>query len=198
MSRAVSIAVDLVAIVVLSYGIYFRRHCRRDMLFAYLALNAGVLGVTSALDTATVGAGLGLGLFGVLSIIRLRSTELTQAEVAYYFVALAMGLLGGLTLDPTWLGSVLIGVIVAMVWVADHPALLGGFRQQVVTLDRACPDEGELITQLEELLGATVHRVVVERVDLVRDTTTVDVRYRLPARPAEQPEQRDRERIGAR
>lgn len=195
MSRALSIAVDVTAIIVLAYGIYFRRHCRRDMLFAYLALNAGVLGVTAALDTATVGAGLGLGLFGVLSIIRLRSTELTQAEVAYSFVSLAMGLLGGLTLEPTWLGPVLIGVIVAIVWAADHPRLLGGYRQQVVTLDRAHPDETELVTHLEELLGATVHRVVVERVDLVKDTTTVDVRYRLPVDGAARA---TRERIGAR
>ncbi len=194
MSRALSITVDVVAIVVLSYGVYFRRHCRRDMLFAYLALNAGVLGVTTALDTATVGAGLGLGLFGVLSIIRLRSTELTQAEVAYYFVALAMGLLGGLTLEPTWLGPVLIGLVLAVVWVADHPRLLGGYRQQIVTLDRAYPDERELVTHLEQLLGGTVQRVVVERVDLVKDTTTVDVRYRLPAGATAQPV---RERIGA-
>jgi len=194
MSRTLSIAVDVVAIVVLAYGVYFRRHYRRDMLFAYLALNAGVLGVTSALDTATVGAGLGLGLFGVLSIIRLRSNLLTQAEVAYYFVALAMGLLGGLTLDPTWLGPLLIGLIVAVVWAADHPRLLGGYRQQIVTLDRAYPDEHELVTHLEELLRATVHRVVVERVDLVKDTTTVDVRYRLTTDVTARP---TGERIGA-
>lgn len=195
MSRAFSIAIDLVAIIALSYGIYFRRHCRRDMVFAYLALNAGVLGVTSALDTATVGAGLGLGLFGVLSIIRLRSTELTQAEVAYYFVSLTMGLLGGLTLDPTWLGPVLIALIVAVVWVADHSGMLGGYRQQIVTLDHAYPDERELVTHLEALLGATVHRVVVERVDLVKDTTTVDVRYRLPLDDASRTR---RERSGVR
>ena len=45
-------------------------------------------------SAATVG--LGLGLFGVLSIIRLRSDELGQHEIAYYFAALAIGLIGGL------------------------------------------------------------------------------------------------------
>lgn len=198
MSRAFTIAVDVVAIAVMAYGVYFRRHRRRDMLFAYVALNAGVLGVTTALDAATVGAGLGLGLFGVLSIIRLRSTELSQAEVAYYFVALAMGLLGGLTLEPTWLSPVLIAVIVGIVFVADHPSLLGGYRQQIVTLDRACTDEVALSSELGSLLGAEIHRVIVERVDLVKDTTTVDVRYRLVPGRAQDDAARDHERIGVR
>ena len=39
-------------------------------------------------------------LFAVLSIIRLRSAELDQQEVAYYFAAMTLGLLGGLVLDP--------------------------------------------------------------------------------------------------
>lgn len=44
--------------------------------------------------TSSVNARLGLGLFGVLSIIRLRSEELAQHEIAYYFAALALGLIG--------------------------------------------------------------------------------------------------------
>ena len=39
---------------------------------------------------------LGFGLFAILSIIRLRSTSVTQQEVAYYFVALVMGLVNGM------------------------------------------------------------------------------------------------------
>lgn len=179
MFRGVELATDLVAIVVMACAVYFPRHRRRDMVFAYIGLNIGVLAVTTALDTATVGAGLGLGLFGVLSIIRLRSSELTQAEVAYYFVALAMGLLGGLSLDPRWAGPLLIGVLVAVVYVADHPRLFAGYRHQVLTLDTAFTDEAELVNRLADLLVAEVKRVEVAKVDLVRDTTTVDVRYRL-------------------
>lgn len=32
-----ALAVDLVAVTVLAYGIYFRRHHRRDLLLAYIA-----------------------------------------------------------------------------------------------------------------------------------------------------------------
>lgn len=179
MPQGAIMAIDIVAITVTAYGLYFTRHRRRDMLFAYAALNVGVMAVTSALDDATVGAGLGLGLFGVLSIIRLRSSELTQAEVAYYFVSLAMGLLGGLTIDPTWAGPALIGALVAVVFVADHPRLLVGYRRQVISLDAAYTDEVGLIARLEQLLHADVRHLIIEKLDLVNDTTVVDVRYRL-------------------
>ncbi|HUP76775.1 MAG TPA: DUF4956 domain-containing protein [Acidimicrobiales bacterium] len=179
MPDALAIATDLVAIIVLSYGIYFRRHRRRDMLLAYVALNVGVMAVAMALSSGAVGVGLGLGLFGVLSIIRLRSSEITQEEVAYYFISLAMGLLAGVDLDRVWLSPSLMATMVAVMFVADHPRLLAQYRQQIVTLDAAHTNEAELIRRLEHLLCAEVRHVVVSRLDLVRDTTTVDVRYRL-------------------
>ena len=85
MVTAVMIAIDLVAIAVLTFGLYFPRHRRKDLVIAFLAVNVGVLGVSIVLASATVGIGVGLGLFGVLAIIRLRSTPIKQHEIAYYF-----------------------------------------------------------------------------------------------------------------
>ena len=196
MSQGLVLAVDLVAVVVMATAVYFPRHRRRDMVFAYIGVNVGIAAVTIALDSAAVGAGLGLGLFGLLSIVRLRSSELTQEEVAYYFVALAMGLLSGFELEPAWLSPALMALLVATVFGADHPRLLSGYRQQVITLDAAYTDEWLLRSRLEELLMAEVKHLVVERVDLVRDTTVVDVRYRLrPAAPT--PPTNARDMIGA-
>lgn len=179
MSDLTIVAFDIVAIIVLSYGIYFRRHRRKDMLLAYVGLNIGVMVLTMALISASIGAGLGLGLFGVLSIIRLRSAEMSQHEIAYYFAALVLGLLMGANPDPTWMAPVLGSLVVAAMYIADHPDLLAGNRHQVVTLDAAYTSEQQLVDRLEELLDAEVQRVIVNRIDLVRDVTTVDVRYRL-------------------
>ena len=66
MSLAALFAIDAVAGAVLVFGLYFPRHRRRDMVVAYLGINVGVLGVTQALSSAQISAGLGLGLFGVL------------------------------------------------------------------------------------------------------------------------------------
>ena len=91
------VAVDLVALTILVGALYIPRHGRKDLVAAYIGVNVGVLAVTLLLASASVTAGLGLGLFGVLSIIRLRSTEISQGEIAYFFAALALGLLGGIT-----------------------------------------------------------------------------------------------------
>jgi hypothetical protein len=182
MNTVVVVAADLVAIGLL-IAVYFRRHRRRDLIAAYLCVNLGVLAVTQVLSTSTVGAGLGLGLFGVLSIIRLRSSELAQHEIAYYFAALALGLLAGFQ-SVGWLAVALMGLIVVGLYVADHPRLLHGYRQQVVVLDRAMPDEAQLRAHLSALLGATVTNVTVRRLDLVNDSTAVDVRYRIQPTPA--------------
>lgn len=183
MPKAALFAIDLVAILVLMFTVYFPRHRRRDMLLAYIGLNVGVMVVTLALSGSTVDTGLGLGLFGVLSIIRLRSSELTQEEVAYYFISLAMGLLCGVQIEPQWLTPTLIATMIAVVFVIDHPRLLDRQRRVTLTMDSAFLDEREMIDRLEQMLGATVQRAVVNSIDLVRDTTTVDVRFRLdPAR----------------
>ena len=177
---------DLVAITLLTFGIYFPRHRRKDMLVAYLGVNVGVLAVANALSTSTIGAGLGLGLFGVLSIIRLRSIELDQQEVAYYFAALALGLLGGVTLSTTWLSPALMGTILAALYVADHPQLFGDYRVEVMTLDRAYTDEEHLTVHLESMLDARIHKVKIRKIDLVNDTTSVEVRYQRRHRSAQQ------------
>jgi hypothetical protein len=181
MSRSVLFAIDLVAIAITVFGLYFPRHRRRDLVVAYLVVNLGVLAVADALAASTVNAGLGLGLFGVLSIIRLRSAELDQGEVAYYFAALALGLLGGLSNTPEWLTPALMAGIVVALAVGDHPRLFGRYRRQTLTIDRAFTDEAALVAHLSTLLGATVHRVHVNKLDLVHDTTTVDVRYEIPS-----------------
>ena len=176
-------AIDLVAIVLLTFALYVPRHRRRDLVVAFLGVNAGVLAVATVLASSTVAVGLGLGLFGVLSIIRLRSTELGQQEVAYYFSALALGLVGGLATSAL-LAAALSALVLVVVWAGDHPHLLRRYRVHQVNLDRAFTDHTALVAHLEALLGARVHAADVVKVDQVLDTTLVEVRYELPAHAA--------------
>lgn len=169
---------DLIAISLLCFAVYYPRHRRRELLVAFLGVNVGVLAVTTALVSSDATLGLGLGLFGVLSIIRLRSIELGQHEVAYYFASLTLGLLGGLgalDLAPT---ALLMALVVAVIAGADSPRLYSRDQQQLLVLDGAYTDETLLSAVLEEQLGGEVTKVVVQKVDLVNDTTVVDVRWR--------------------
>ncbi len=180
MSEPVLVAADAAAILVLTFGLYFPRHRRKDLAVAYLGVNVGVLAVASALSSSEVSAGLGLGLFGVLSIIRLRSAELAQEEIAYYFAALALGMLGGFPVSPEGLSPALMAGIVVTLFVADHPRLFERYRVQQIVLDAAYTDEALLVERLEVMRAASVRRVTVRKVDLVNDTTTAEVRFELP------------------
>jgi hypothetical protein len=177
MTPLLLIAADLAAITILTFALYLRRHRRRDLVVSYLGMNVGVMAVAVALSGSAAGIGLGLGLFGVLSIIRLRSTELAQHEVAYYFSALAMGLIAGLGIEPVWLPLSLMALILLVMFVGDHPRVLPAYRHQTVILDRAISGDAELRARLEEVLQGTVHAATVQQLDLVNDKTVVDVRF---------------------
>lgn len=181
MQRAALMALDIAAVSVLVFGLYFPRHRRRDLVVAYLGINVGVLAVASALTEsaggAGIGVGLGLALFGVLAIIRLRSTELDHHEVAYYFSSLALGILGALSSTPIWLTGAFMALILLVMFIGDHPRLFRTYDHQVIVLDTVFTDQVALTSHLEQLLGARVHAARVRRLDLVNDSSVVEVRF---------------------
>ena len=178
MSTLQMIGIDLAAMLVLVLGLYFPRHRRSDLVAAFLGVNVGVLAVATVLANSTVSAGLGLGLFGVLSIIRLRSDQISQTEIAYYFAALSIGLLSGMSTQATPLLLGLIALILGALALGDSALVFGRYTTQTVQLDSAIADQDALAAALEERLGACVVATRVIKLDLVNDLTLVDVRTR--------------------
>ena len=178
MSTLQMIGIDLAAMLVLVFGLYFPRHRRSDLVAAFLGVNVGVLAVATVLANSTVSAGLGLGLFGVLSIIRLRSDQISQTEIAYYFAALSSGLLSGMSTQATPLLIGLIALILGSLALGDSALVFGRYTTRTVQLDSAIADQDALAAALEERLGASVVATRVITLDLVNDLTLVDVRTR--------------------
>ena len=176
MSTLQMIGIDLAAMLVLVLGLYFPRHRRSDLVAAFLGVNVGVLAVATVLANSTVSAGLGLGLFGVLSIIRLRSDQISQTEIAYYFAALSIGLLSGMSTQATPLLIGLIALILGALALGDSALVFGRYTTRTVQLDSAIADQDALAAALEERLGASVVATRVIKLDLVNDLTLVDVR----------------------
>lgn len=177
MSVFAFIAADLVAVGVMVFGLYFPRHRRRDLIVAFLSINVGVMGVAYAMATVELSLGFGLGIFAVLSIIRLRSTEMDHAEIAYYFTAIALGLLGGFPSVSPSVSFTLMALLLGVIAVGDSPALFPGTRQQTMVLDSAVTDEGAARDLLGALLGARIERVTLRKVDLVSESTVCEVRF---------------------
>lgn len=181
---------DVVLISALVFGVYYRRHRKWHMLMPYLGINIGVFAVGRALLDADVGIGVGIGLFGVLSIIRLRSDEISHADVAYYFSSLAIGLVCAIPLGSPWTGPLLGALVLVVMAVVEQPVWHRRHKHEQIVLDRIYPRE-ELTERLRDLLDADqILRVEITLTDLVRDSQTVDVTYRTAARS------RDRGRHG--
>jgi hypothetical protein len=183
----ISLAVDIVAIFLLAYVLYFRRHRRTDLLLGYVGLNVGIFSTMSVLTSVRLDIALGFGLFAILSIIRLRSSTVTQQEVAYYFVALVLGLVNGLNLDDLTLVVAVNVLLLAAMALVDSRLLRDRSRRLDVTLDTVHADEASLVADLERRLGGKVVHHQVNEVDWSRDTMLVDVRYRAGTAAAAAP-----------
>jgi hypothetical protein len=187
---AAHLAIDIVAISVLLYAIYYRRHRRRDLLMACISFNVALFLVVTVLahGPSEVGLAAGIGLFGAVSLIRLRSEELSYIEVAYFFSALALALINGFGLDNE-LTSVLLNVILLVtVYAVDRVDPGHNVRRIRLVLDAVYDDESLLRGELERRLGGDILDISVREIDFVRETTQLEARYTPQERaPASSP-----------
>ena len=173
------LAVDLVAIALLTYALYFRRHQRRDLTLGLVGINVGLFAVSSFTATNSISVGFGIGLFALLSVIRLRSTLASQEEIGYYFVALVLGLVNGLGVGDRWSITITLNVtLLAVMYVADHPRMLRHAKRRLVLVKGVPRSPEQMTAKLEKLIGYEVTRMLVREVDYVHKHTSVDVRFR--------------------
>jgi hypothetical protein len=170
------LGVDLAAILLMAYVLYFRRHWRADLLLSYVALNVGIFVAMSLLTQVRVDIAVGFGLFAILSIIRLRSSAVTQQEVAYYFIALVLGLINGMGVPDRGLAVALNIVLLLTMFVFDSKSLRDRSRRIDVRLAGVYTNESALVAELERKLGGRVAYQEITEIDLIHGHMLVDVR----------------------
>lgn len=183
-SFLIHFAVDLVAITLIAFAIYFRRHSRRDLLMAFMAFNIGLFLVMTVMSLEETSMGVGFGLFAVLSIIRIRSEAFSNTELAYAFVILVVALVNAFGVSetlPTVADSIFMlllnTIAIGVVFVMDHPRLLQRVGRQQIILDKIHPTEEGLREDLEKRLNVRVLDYAIAHVDYVREITVLNVRY---------------------
>src|SRR5690349_23722367 len=175
---ATYLVLDLAAILLMAYVLYFRRHWRADLLLSDIALNIGIFVTMSLLTQVRVDLAVGFGLFAILSIVRLRSSAVTQQEVAYYFLALVLGLVNGLGVPDRGL-VVAMNVVLLLAMIAiDSKPLRDRSQRMDVHLDGVYTNEAALVAELERKLGGRVTYQEITDIDLIHGHMLVDVRLR--------------------
>jgi hypothetical protein len=171
------LALDLASIAALIYGIYLPRYRRMDLVVVYGLFNLGLFLAIVVITRGEVTLGIGLGLFAVLSMIRLRSETFSNRELAYFFVALVLALVTAIDVGGLAPAAGLAVIALAAAWLVDHPRFNRPTRRLDVTLELVFSDEEALRRHLEERLNAQVTDAHVLEIDYVRETTRAVVQY---------------------
>ncbi|MEV7386546.1 DUF4956 domain-containing protein [Streptomyces sp. NPDC091215] len=190
---------DVIALLVLVGWLYRRRPSVPAMPLVLAALNIGLFAAMTTISAGKFPAGVGFGLFGILSLVRLRSAAFTLRDVAYTFVTLVIALCTGLPHRQTWLVVALDAVVLVAVLVVDDPTSYEPPTRTVkLTLDRVYPDPSVIAADVAFRFGQAPLSVAVDEVDYVRETTRVSARYPAePREPAVAPDFEPREPVTA-
>src|SRR4051794_15469683 len=149
------------------------------MTMVFVTLNIGLLAALTAITAGHFPAGVGFGLFGLLSLVRLRSAAFSVKDVAYTFSALVLALVNGLPERHVALVIMLNVLVVTAVWLVDDSKTRVPTRVLRLTLDRALLRPEEVRAEVARRLGHEPIAVAVEQVDFVRETTVVAVRHEV-------------------
>jgi Domain of unknown function (DUF4956) len=172
---AARLGLDLAAIALLVYGIYRRRHGRNDLVVIYAMFNLGLFLAVVVITRGEVGLGVGLGLFALLSMVRLRSETYSNRELAYFFIALVLSLVTAVDIGSLAIVPVLAAIALAGAWVIDHPRVSPRNQRTVLTLERVLDDREALLRDVRGRLDAPIVDVRTLEIDYVRETTRVEV-----------------------
>ncbi len=173
------IALDLFAISYLVFGLFYRINRRNDLAVVYLACNIGLFSVLTVLSFSPLSTAVGFALFGVLSIIRLRSFEYTHTQIAYFFMSLSIALICAIDLSSLTLPGLLLAMLLLVMTLVE----MKGFRQRssnvTITIDRVIIDGTALKAHLSEILQANIISCNIMEVNTLQETMLLQVVYRV-------------------
>lgn len=184
--------------LVVNWGIvnflYFKKSHRRDFYFTFMIISVAIyflVYLMMGMDRGKATMGVGLGLFGIFSIMRYRTDTMPVREMTYLFVVVCLSVVhamssalgvddnGALTGTPIFELIVIDAITVVAILVFE--CMLKVSATKLVQYDRIeliKPEKSEeLKADLEERLGVKVLKVEVGAVDFLRDMAVLRVSY---------------------
>jgi hypothetical protein len=164
--------------------LYFRKSKRRDFYFTFVIISVAIFFLVylmMGMDRGKATMGVGLGLFGIFSIMRYRTDAMPVREMTYLFIVLCLSVVNALASTMPIVELVLTDLLIILcVWFCER--VLKMVPCKLVQCDRIeliRPDRREeLIEDLKKRTGLDIIRVEVGGLDLLRDMAVVKVYYR--------------------
>ncbi|MBP3726748.1 MAG: DUF4956 domain-containing protein [Bacteroidaceae bacterium] len=166
--------------------LYYRKSHRRDFYFTFMLMSTAIFFLVFfmifVLDDlkGKTGIGIGIGLFGIFSIMRYRTETMPVRELTYLFVVITLAVVNALATNIP-LCETLITNIVILFAVCLCEMMLKAKPTKLIQYDRIeliKPEcRQQLIDDLQQRLGIQVIKVEVGSVDMLRDMAILKVTY---------------------
>lgn len=177
-------ALDVAAMAILSFGLFYRRYHNKELVTAAALFNVFVFAVLLVLSRVDFDIAAGFGLFAILAVFTLRSEPLSKTEITYFFGSIAIAVITAVLGTSLPFVAVTLGFVLAGAWAFDHPRLLKSVTHTKITLDRipegVLNDPARLRDEIRDRLGIDVLSYRILSVDYVTDVVRADVFYRQP------------------
>ena len=174
--------------------LYFRKSKRQDFYFTFMVISVAIyflVYLMMGMDRGKATMGVGLGLFGIFSIMRYRTDSMPVREMTYLFVVIclsvvhAMADMLGIDVNGRMIGTPIMELVVidaiTVLAIVVLERTLKIETSKLVQYDRIeliKPEKHqELIADLEQRLGIAVTNVKVGAIDFLRDMAMLRVYY---------------------
>ncbi len=174
---------NLGVVLLLVRVLYYRITPRKDYLFTYILISMVVFFMVMLLENVGVELGFALGLFAIFGMLRYRTQQIPIREMTYLFLVIGVSVINSLANSKVSYAELLLtnAAIVLITYLLEKVFLLRTETKKQINYEKIeliKPDRrAELIADLEERTGLVIHRVVVDRVDFLRDSARIYIYY---------------------
>lgn len=176
------LVVNVIAMVLLIFGMYYRRYRDKELATAASMFNVFTFAVLTILSSVQFSIAAGFGLFAILALFSLRSEAISKIEIAYFFGAIAIAVICSVLGTTLWLVVGIVAFVLVAAWALDHPRILKSVSSATVTLDRIDPhvlsDTERMRAELSTRLGVDVMNFQIIELNYVNDLARLNVYFR--------------------
>ena len=167
--------------------LYYKKSRRRDFYFTFMLISIAIFFLVFFMIfvledmKAKTSIGIGIGLFGIFSIMRYRTDAMPVREMTYLFVIISLPVVNAIAASVS-IVELLITNFIVVVAISICESRLKIEPSKLVQYDRIeliKPEKRkELKSVIEQRLGLSVKRIEVGAVDLLRDMAVLRVYYK--------------------